>query len=87
MSQSKVIRLIFRGKLMRDDSLTLEAYGVQDGAVVHCHISSTPYAQAPGSQNAPNQRREQPRTGEHSAEVDRSNGMDFVDFDFKKMYI
>lgn len=45
LREGKVIRLIFRGKLMRDDKLTLEAYGLYNDCIVHCHISNTPYEQ------------------------------------------
>ncbi|ETN80819.1 hypothetical protein NECAME_08896 [Necator americanus] len=32
------------GQLLREDSRTLASYGLRDGCVVHCHISSTPYS-------------------------------------------
>lgn len=43
----KVIRLIFRGQLLRDESRSLSSYGLHDQCVLHCHVSSTPYAPAP----------------------------------------
>ncbi|MFH4974674.1 hypothetical protein AB6A40_001383 [Gnathostoma spinigerum] len=42
----KVVRLIFQGQLLRDDSRSLSSYGLHDQCVLHCHISSTPYAHA-----------------------------------------
>lgn len=47
----KVVRLIYRGQLLRDDTRSLLSYGLHDQCVVHCHVSSTPYAQ-PSSSSA-----------------------------------
>ncbi|KAF1761058.1 hypothetical protein GCK72_009312 [Caenorhabditis remanei] len=41
---NKVIRLIYRGQLLREDHRTLESYGLHEGCVMHCHISMTPYS-------------------------------------------
>lgn len=45
----KIVRLIYRGQLLRDDTRSLSSYGLHDQCVVHCHISSTPYAQPSSS--------------------------------------
>ncbi|KAL4003122.1 Ubiquitin family protein [Acanthocheilonema viteae] len=51
----KIVRLIYRGQLLRDDTRSLLSYGLHDQCVVHCHVSSTPYAQLSSSvSNAPN---------------------------------
>ncbi|PIC13905.1 hypothetical protein B9Z55_027485 [Caenorhabditis nigoni] len=47
---NKVIRLIFQGQLLREDSRTLESYGLQAGSVMHCHISIIPLSR-PGVAN------------------------------------
>ncbi|VDK29298.1 unnamed protein product [Gongylonema pulchrum] len=48
----KVVRLIYRGQLLRDDTRSLLSYGLHDQCVVHCHVSSTPYAQPSSSSTA-----------------------------------
>ncbi|KHN77413.1 Uncharacterized protein Tcan_18974 [Toxocara canis] len=49
MVAGKVVRLIYRGQLLRDDSRSLSSYGLHDQCVLHCHVSSTPYAQPTSS--------------------------------------
>ncbi|PIO72378.1 ubiquitin family protein [Teladorsagia circumcincta] len=50
VAAGRVVRLIYQGQLLREDSRTLASYGLRDGSVVHCHISNTPYArQAPST--------------------------------------
>ncbi|KAK6056600.1 ubiquitin family protein [Cooperia oncophora] len=50
VAAGRVVRLIYQGQLLREDSRTLASYGLRDGCVVHCHISNTPYArQAPST--------------------------------------
>lgn len=44
VAAGRVVRLIYQGQLLREDSRTLASYGLKDGCVVHCHISNTPYA-------------------------------------------
>ncbi|KAK6743335.1 hypothetical protein RB195_010536 [Necator americanus] len=44
VAAGRVVRLIYQGQLLREDSRTLASYGLRDGCVVHCHISSTPYS-------------------------------------------
>jgi len=46
VSQGKVVRLIYRGQLLRDDSRSLASYGLHENCVLHCHVSTTPYEQA-----------------------------------------
>lgn len=41
----KVVRLIYRGQLLRDDSRSLSSYGIHNECVLHCNVSSVPYAQ------------------------------------------
>ncbi|CDW53904.1 ubiquitin domain containing protein [Trichuris trichiura] len=43
LEEGKVVRLIYRGQLLRDDSRSLASYGLFDNCVVHCHISHVPY--------------------------------------------
>jgi len=45
VSQGKVVRLIYQGQLLRDDSRSLASYGLHDNCVLHCHVSTTPYDQ------------------------------------------
>ncbi|CAD5215830.1 unnamed protein product [Bursaphelenchus okinawaensis] len=45
VADGKVIRLIYKGQLLRDDNKTLSAYGVHNDCVIHCHIGSRPYTQ------------------------------------------
>jgi hypothetical protein len=40
VASGKVIRLIFRGQLLRDDNKSLESYGLYDQCIVHCHINN-----------------------------------------------
>lgn len=49
---NKVIRLIYQGQLLREESKTLHAYGLQAGSIVHCHISVIPYTR-PGVATLP----------------------------------
>ncbi|KRZ78998.1 Cysteine and glycine-rich protein 2 [Trichinella papuae] len=44
INEGKIIRLIYRGQLLRDDSRSLASYGLSDNCVVHCHISQAPYS-------------------------------------------
>ncbi|EPB74560.1 ubiquitin family protein [Ancylostoma ceylanicum] len=44
VAAGRVVRLIYQGQLLREDSRTLASYGLRDGCVVHCHISNTPYS-------------------------------------------
>ncbi|XP_031759504.1 transmembrane and ubiquitin-like domain-containing protein 1 [Xenopus tropicalis] len=41
------VRLIFQGRLLRDDSQTVSALQLRDGSVLHCHISQ--HASVPGA--------------------------------------
>ncbi|VDM66446.1 unnamed protein product, partial [Strongylus vulgaris] len=55
VAAGRVVRLIYQGQLLREDSRTLASYGLRDGCVVHCHISNTPYAtQGPSSSQSTN---------------------------------
>ncbi|CAJ0942971.1 unnamed protein product, partial [Mesorhabditis belari] len=47
LAEGKVVRLIYKGQLLRDDNRSLSSYGVEDQCVVHCHVSNTPYRKAP----------------------------------------
>ncbi|XP_003376885.1 cysteine and glycine-rich protein 1 [Trichinella spiralis] len=49
INEGKIIRLIYRGQLLRDDSRSLASYGLSDNCVVHCHISQAPYSTTSGS--------------------------------------
>lgn len=48
LTNGKVVRLIYQGQLLRDDSRSLASYGIHDHCVLHCHIGNRPYAQQPG---------------------------------------
>ncbi|WKX99720.1 hypothetical protein Q1695_014526 [Nippostrongylus brasiliensis] len=52
VAAGRVVRLIYQGQLLREDSRTLASYGLRDGCVVHCHISNTPYSRQAPSQPA-----------------------------------
>ncbi|PAV86726.1 hypothetical protein WR25_14168 [Diploscapter pachys] len=43
VASGKVIRLIYQGQLLRDESRSLESYGVKEMSVIHVHISNVPY--------------------------------------------
>lgn len=45
LENGKVVRLIFQGQLLRDDSRTLASYGICDQCAVHCHVGNRPYQQ------------------------------------------
>jgi len=47
--EGKVVRLIYRGQLLRDDGRSLESYGLHDNCIVHCHVSTTPYQAESGN--------------------------------------
>nr|CDJ81680.1 WD40 repeat and Ubiquitin domain containing protein [Haemonchus contortus] len=53
VAAGRVVRLIYQGQLLREDSRTLASYGLRDGCVVHCHISNTPYARHAPSTSVP----------------------------------
>ncbi|KAI6215124.1 hypothetical protein M3Y94_00348400 [Aphelenchoides besseyi] len=57
VADGKVIRLIFKGQLLRDDHRSLQSYGLYENCIVHCHISSRPYAQ-PSTRNTTNGERQ-----------------------------
>ncbi|CAK5101130.1 unnamed protein product [Meloidogyne enterolobii] len=44
LKEGKIIRLIYQGRLLRDDSSTLEYYGLTDQCVLHCHVGTRPYS-------------------------------------------
>lgn len=48
----KVVRLIFRGQLLRDDSRSLSSYGIHDECVLHCNVISVPYPQPSSNSNS-----------------------------------
>ena len=39
LSEHRVVRLIFNGKLLKQDTETLAHCGLFDNCVVHCHVS------------------------------------------------
>ncbi|KAH0627737.1 hypothetical protein JD844_003878 [Phrynosoma platyrhinos] len=45
--QEQLVRLIYQGQLLRDDSQTLAALHLTDHSVLHCHISQHRLAPAP----------------------------------------
>ncbi|KAH7731426.1 Ubiquitin family protein [Aphelenchoides avenae] len=51
LTTGKVVRLIFQGQLLRDDTRSLESYGLHDQCVVHCHVGTRPYSQPASSNN------------------------------------
>lgn len=46
LNGGKIVRLIYQGQLLRDDSRSLDSYGVTEGSVIHCHVSNTPYSKS-----------------------------------------
>jgi len=60
--EGKVVRLIYRGQLLRDDGRSLASYGLHDNCIVHCHVSTTPY-QAETNTNSDNTRVNAPASG------------------------
>ncbi|CAK5060834.1 unnamed protein product [Meloidogyne enterolobii] len=65
LKEGKIIRLIYQGRLLRDDSSTLEYYGLTDQCVLHCHVGTRPYStnNAGGGGNENNN-----RAGENGAQ-------------------
>ncbi|CAD6188296.1 unnamed protein product [Caenorhabditis auriculariae] len=64
VAQGKVVRLIFQGQLLRDDTRSLQSYGLNDGCVLHCHVSNTPYARSAPPPEQPHEvRRRRPTEG------------------------
>lgn len=45
LEAGKVIRLIFQGQLLRNDSRTLTSYGIVEQSVIHVHIGQRAYRQ------------------------------------------
>ncbi|KAE9556192.1 hypothetical protein FO519_000531 [Halicephalobus sp. NKZ332] len=45
IAANRVIRFIFQGQLLRNDTRTLASYGVNDNAVIHVHVGQTAYRQ------------------------------------------
>ena len=45
MSNNKIVKLIFNGQIMRDDSSSLRSFGIFDKCVVHCLIHQGPSQQ------------------------------------------
>ncbi|CAB3402460.1 unnamed protein product [Caenorhabditis bovis] len=71
-SSQQVVRLIYQGQLLREDNRTLESYGVKDGSILHCHISTTPYASPPTNEIEQGNRR---RSYRQSQETRRRNNL------------
>ncbi|KJH42659.1 ubiquitin family protein [Dictyocaulus viviparus] len=72
VAAGRVIRLIYQGQLLREDSRTLASYGLRDGCVVHCHVSNTPYStqgqsSSQASAASSGLRRDVPRTSHSSS--------------------
>ncbi|KAM3723508.1 Uncharacterized protein ACO02O_06725 [Dirofilaria immitis] len=65
----KIVRLIYQGQLLRDDTRSLLSYGLHDQCVVHCHVTSTSYAQPSSTPNTSN------NTVLLHESSDRSNGI------------
>jgi hypothetical protein len=61
--EGKVVRLIYRGQLLRDDGRSLASYGLHDNCIVHCHVSTTPYQADNNSNNSDNSRVSAPASG------------------------
>lgn len=59
LKAGKVIRLIYQGRLLRDDKATISSFGLTDQCVLHCHIGTRPYGTTTnnepiGNENAQN---------------------------------
>ncbi|XP_073532556.1 transmembrane and ubiquitin-like domain-containing protein 1 isoform X2 [Phyllobates terribilis] len=46
--QEPLVRLIYQGQLLRDDSQTVASLQLADGCVLHCHLSQHAAASVPG---------------------------------------
>ena len=44
LTNGKIVRLIYQGQLLRDDTRSLVSYGIHDQCVLHCHVGNRPYA-------------------------------------------
>jgi len=49
ISSNKIVKLIFNGQVLRDDSCSLRSFGIFDKCVVHCLIHQGPASDQPGS--------------------------------------
>uniref|UniRef100_A0A7E4VVH2 Ubiquitin-like domain-containing protein n=1 Tax=Panagrellus redivivus TaxID=6233 RepID=A0A7E4VVH2_PANRE len=58
LANGNIIRLIFRGVLLRNDSKTLSSYGIVDDSVLHVQIGQAPYR----AEGAPDNRQSQNST-------------------------
>ncbi|CAD5221791.1 unnamed protein product [Bursaphelenchus xylophilus] len=63
VADGKVVRLIYKGQLLRDDSRSLGSYGVHNDCVIHCHVGNRPYVQDTVYNNTESTNRSQQRAG------------------------
>jgi hypothetical protein len=76
LSQNKVVRLIFNGRVLDNDSKTLRESGIFDQCVVHCLIVTPQPSQQSQSASGPATQRYGSRSGSRGPEP----GMFFVSF-------
>ncbi|XP_064472225.1 transmembrane and ubiquitin-like domain-containing protein 1 [Ornithodoros turicata] len=51
LASQRVVRLIFNGAQLRNDTATLSSCGIQHGCVVHVHVSTMPATSSPAAQS------------------------------------
>ncbi|KAK7598362.1 hypothetical protein V9T40_006597 [Parthenolecanium corni] len=65
LAAGKIIRLIFNGRMLRDDNITLQNYGLFDDCVVHCLIGNEK-PQQPAAPEQPDQSQQFPQNNEQA---------------------
>lgn len=65
LAAGKIIRLIFNGRMLRDDNITLQNYGLFDDCVVHCLIGNEK-PQQPAAPEQPDQSQQYPQNNEQA---------------------
>ncbi|XP_063907175.1 transmembrane and ubiquitin-like domain-containing protein 1 isoform X3 [Zophobas morio] len=71
LSSNKLVRLIFNGQVLQQDSKTLEGCGLFDNCVVHCLIHQR--RSTPGEENSPDSRNEQQSQSNHNRNTNQNN--------------
>jgi len=73
ISSNKIVKLIFNGQVLRDDSSSLRSFGIFDKCVVHCLIHQGPASEQPGSgQSGPRNQHQSINTNTQHRDLDLS---------------
>jgi len=73
ISSNKIVKLIFNGQVLRDDSSSLRSFGIFDKCVVHCLIHQGPASEQPGSgQSGPRSQHQSINTNTQHRDLDLS---------------